>query len=233
MRLFHQLFEDNRRWADAMLAADPDYFERRAAFQAPHFLFIGGHDARVPSEAITGTKPGEVLMHRTIANQVHPGDFNTLAVIEYAVEVLDVPHIVVSGHYGCGGIKAAMRPLGHGLLDHWLHVVRELRQAHAVELATLPDDQAREDRLVELNVAKQVEQLARTPIIQRAWSRGGRPILHGIVYDVHDGLLRPLVSGLRDNGTVTSAMAEPVPSYVTAVHHEAPTGGDGPRPAVG
>jgi carbonic anhydrase len=222
MELFHQLFENNRRWAEAMTAADPDYFERRSAAQEPHFLFIGGHDSRVPSEAITGTKPGEVLMHRNIANQVHPSDLNTLSVVEYAVEVLDVRHIVVSGHYGCGGVKAAMRDMGHGLIDHWLHVVREVRLRHAAELVALPDDQAREDRLVELNVVAQVAQLARTPIIQRAWSRGKRPILHGMVYDVHDGLLRPLVSGLWDDATFAAAMAEPVRSYVTEIHHETP-----------
>jgi len=220
MELFHQLFENNRQWAEAMQSADPDYFNRRSARQEPQFLFIGGHDSRIPSEAITGTKPGEVLMHRNIANQVHPSDLNTLSVIEYAVESLDVRHIVISGHYGCGGVKAAMHNMGHGLLDHWLHVVRELRIQHDTELASLPDDQAREDRLVELNVVKQVFQLARTPIMQRAWSRGKRPIIHGMVYDVHDGLLRPLVSGLFDAATVDAAQRMPVKSYVTEIHHE-------------
>lgn len=220
MELYQQLFENNRRWADAVRADDPEYFERRSAIQEPHFLFIGGHDSRIPSEAITGTKPGEVLMHRNIANQVHPNDLNTLAVIEYAVEVLDVRHIVISGHYGCGGIRAAMREMGHGVIDHWLHVVREVRQQHAAELAALPDDQAREDRLVELNVAKQVFQLARTPIIQRAWSRGQRPILHGTVYDTHDGLLRPLVSGVCDDATLATAQSRPVTSYVAELQHD-------------
>jgi carbonic anhydrase len=224
MELYQALFENNRRWADAMRAEDPAYFDRRSAAQEPHFLFIGGHDSRIPSEAITGTKPGEVLMHRNIANQVHPNDLNTLAVVEYAVEVLDVRHIVVSGHYGCGGVRAAMREMGHGVIDHWLHVVRELRQQHADELAALPDAQAREERLTELNVAKQVFQLARTPIIQRAWARGQRPILHGTVYDTHDGLLRPLVSGVRDEATLAAALAAPVPSYLSALHPEAIAG---------
>lgn len=220
MEQFHQLFENNRQWAEAMQSADPDYFTRRSARQEPHFLFIGGHDSRIPSEAITGTKPGEVLMHRNIANQVHPSDLNTLSVIEYAVESLDVRHIVISGHYGCGGVKAAAHNMGHGLLDHWLHVVRELRIQHAAELAALPDDQAREDRLVELNVVKQLFQLARTPIMQRAWARGKRPIIHGMVYDVHDGLLRPLVSGLYDAETVDAAQRMPVKSYLTEIHHD-------------
>ena len=220
MEQFLQLFEKNRKWAESMREADPEYFERRSARQEPHFLFIGGHDSRIPSEAITGTLPGEVLMHRNIANQVHPSDFNTLAVIEYAVEVLDVKHIAVSGHYGCGGVKAAMGPMGHGIIDHWLHVVRELQFRHHDELAALPDDQSREDRMVELNVVKQVFQLARTPIIQRAWARGKRPILHGMVYDAHDGLLRPLISGLWDMDTVAKAHAQPVRSYVSEIHHE-------------
>ncbi len=223
MQLFHQLFENNRRWAEGMRASDPEYFERRSARQEPHFLFIGGHDSRIPSEAITGTRPGEVLMHRNIGNQVHPSDFNTLSVIEYAVEQLDVRHIVISGHYGCGGIKAAMDDMGHGLLDHWLHVVRELRLRHADELNALSDDQSREDRLVELNVVKQVFQLARTPIIQRAWSRGKRPLIHGMVYDVHDGLLRPLVSGLCDAATLATAHTKPVKSYVSELVHDGDT----------
>lgn len=220
MEQFLHLFENNRKWADAMRASDPEYFERRSARQEPHFLFIGGHDSRIPSESITGTLPGEVLMHRNIANQVHPSDFNTLSVIEYAVEVLDVKHIAISGHYGCGGVKAAMGPMGHGIIDHWLHVVRELKLRHADELAALPDEQSREDRLVELNVVKQVFQLARTPIIQRAWTRGKRPVLHGMVYDAHDGLLRPLISGLMDSESVATAHVMPVRSYVDELHHE-------------
>jgi carbonic anhydrase len=220
MEQFLHLFENNRKWAESMRATDPGYFDRRSARQQPHFLFIGGHDSRIPSESITGTLPGEVLMHRNIANQVHPNDFNTLSVIEYAVEVLDVKHIAISGHYGCGGVHAAMGAMGHGVMDHWLHVVRELKLRHADELAALPDEQSREDRLVELNVVKQVFQLARTPIIQRAWSRGKRPIIHGMVYDSHDGLLRPLLSGLMDTETVTKAQQLPVRSYVSEIHHD-------------
>ncbi len=223
MELFHKLFEANRTWAEAMRQSDPEYFERRAATQKPHFLFIGGHDSRIPSEAITGTAPGEVLMHRNIANQVHPNDFNTLSVLEFAVEILDVKHVVISGHYGCGGIHAAMSGVGHGVLDHWLHMVRELRYRHAAELDALPDQQTREDRLVELNVVEQVFQLARTPIIQRAWSRGARPILHGMVYDVHDGHLRPLISGLSDSTAVERARREPVTSHVRELHHGSAT----------
>ncbi len=223
MQQFLKLFEANRTWAEAMLETDSEYFERRSQQQEPHFLFIGGHDSRISSETITGTLPGEILMHRNIANQVHPGDFNTLSMIEYAVEVLDVKHIAVSGHYGCGGIKAAMAPMGHGIIDHWLYMVRELQFRHRDELEALPDDQAREDRLVELNVVKQVFQLARTPIIQRAWTRGKRPILHGVVYDSHDGLLRPLVAGLMDQETMQQAHDAPVRSFVSELHHEAKT----------
>ncbi len=220
MHQFLELFEKNRAWADAVRVADPGYFDDRSARQEPHFLFIGGHDARIPSQALTGTAPGEVLLHRNIANQVHPADFNTLSVVEYAVEVLDVKHIAIVGHYGCGGIKAARRTMGHGIIDHWLHVVRELAERHAEELAALPDEQAREDRLVELNAAKQVFQLARTPIIQRAWARGNRPIIHALVYDVHDGLLRPLVSGVCDAGTLAAAQQRPVESFISEIYHE-------------
>ncbi|MEE4185745.1 MAG: carbonic anhydrase [Gammaproteobacteria bacterium] len=220
MEKYKKLFEANRTWAESMVNSDAEYFERRSQRQEPYFLFIGGHDSRIPSEAITGTQPGEILMHRNMANQVHPNDFNTLSVIEYAVEVLDVKHIVIIGHYGCGGIKAAMAPMGHGIIDHWLHVVRELHLRHRDELAALPDDQSREERLVELNVVKQVFQLARTPIIQRAWARGQRPILHGSVYDSHDGLLRPLISALMDEESLAKAHDLPVPSYVSELHHE-------------
>jgi carbonic anhydrase len=220
MEKYKKLFEANRAWAESMVESDPDYFERRSQRQEPYFLFIGGHDSRIASEAITGTQPGEILMHRNMANQVHPNDLNTLSVIEYAVEVLDVKHIVIIGHYGCGGIKAAMAPMGHGIIDHWLHVVRELQFRHRDELLALSDEQSREERLVELNVVKQVFQLARTPIVQRAWARGQRPILHGSVYDSHDGLLRPLISGLMDQESVAQAHDLPVRSYVAELHHE-------------
>jgi carbonic anhydrase len=196
MHNYQRLFESNRAWADSMRAADPEYFERRAAGQQPHFLFIGCCDSRVPAEMLTGSKPGEIFTHRNIANQAHPNDLSMLSALEYAIEFLDVKHVLVCGHYGCGGIIAAMQPQRHGVVDHWLHVVRDVLRWHSTELSALPDDEARAHRLVELNVVEQVFQLTRTPVIQRAWERGRRPILHGLVYDIHDGLLKQLVTGV-------------------------------------
>ncbi len=196
MENYVRLFANNRAWATGMREADPTYFERRAAGQEPHFFFIGCCDSRVPAEMLTGSKPGEVFTHRNIANQAHPTDLNLLSSLEYAVEFLDVKHVLVCGHYGCGGVHAATLPQRHGVVDHWLHVVRDVYRWNADELAALPDDEARIHRLVELNVIEQVFQLSRTPIVQRAWAKGRRPILHGLVYDIHDGMLKELVTGL-------------------------------------
>ena len=196
MENYQKLFANNRAWANGIRASDPDYFERRAAGQEPHFFFIGCCDSRVPAELLTGAKPGEVFTHRNIANQAHPTDLNMLSALEYAVEVLDVKHVLVCGHYGCGGVKAAMGPQGHGIVDHWLHVVRDVYRWNSEQLEAIPDEEVRVGKLVELNVVEQVFQLSRTPVVQRAWLRGKRPILHGVVYDIHDGLLKELVSGL-------------------------------------
>jgi len=196
MQNYQKLFANNRDWASAIRSADPEYFERRAAGQEPHFFFIGCCDSRVPAELLTGTKPGEIFTHRNIANQAHPNDLSMLAALEYAVEYLDVKHVLICGHYGCGGVKAALGPPGHGVVDHWLHVIRDVYRWNREEIDALPDIDAKTNRLVELNVMKQVFQLSRTPVVQRAWAKGRRPILHGIVYDLHDGLLKELVSGL-------------------------------------
>ncbi len=196
MQSYDELFENNRAWAENIRRADPTYFERRVAGQEPHFLFIGCCDSRVPTEMLTGSKPGEMFTHRNIANQAHPNDLSMLSALEYAVEFLDVKHVLICGHYGCGGVKAAMMPPKHGVVDHWLHVVRDVYRWHMAELEQLADDAARLHRLVELNVVEQIFQLSRTPIVQRAWARGRRPILHGLVYDLHDGLLKELVSGI-------------------------------------
>ncbi len=196
MQNYNKLFENNRAWATSIRESDPGYFERRAAGQQPHFFFIGCCDSRVPAELLTGAKPGEVFTHRNIANQAHPNDLSMLAALEYAVEFLDVKHVLVCGHYGCGGVRASLSPQGHGVVDHWLHVVRDVHRWNVEEIDALPDDDARAHRLVELNVVEQVFQLSRTPVVQRAWAKGRRPILHGIVYDIHDGMLKELVSGL-------------------------------------
>jgi carbonic anhydrase len=196
MKHFEELFANNRKWATSVVASDPTYFERRASAQEPHFFFIGCCDSRVPAEMLTGAKPGEIFTHRNIANQAHPNDLSMLAALEYAVEFLDVTHVLVCGHYGCGGVKAATMEQGHGVVDHWLHVIRDVYRWHLPELNALSDETARMNRLVELNVVEQVYQLSRTPVVQRAWAKGKRPILHGVVYDIHDGLLKDLVTGM-------------------------------------
>lgn len=193
MEHFQRLFENNRRFVEEITKTDPDFFARRAGKQEPHFLFIGCADSRVPIEILTGVEPGEMFVHRNIANQVIPADLNLLSVLQYAVEVLDVKHVIVCGHLGCGGVNAAMTDDSFGLVDHWLAGVRETRRRHNDELTAIADHGTRANRLVELNVLRQVHQLARTPIVQEAWKRGSRPLLHGLVYDIKDGLLRELV----------------------------------------
>lgn len=196
MKTYEELFANNKAWAEGIRRADPTYFERRAKGQEPNFLFIGCCDSRVPGEMLTGSKPGELFTHRNIANQAHPNDLSMLSALEYAVDFLDVKHVLVCGHYGCGGVKAAMKPQKHGIVDHWLHVIRDVYRWHLDELELLPNEDAKANRLCELNVVEQIYQLSRTPVVQRAWERGRRPILHGLVYDIHDGLLKEMVSGI-------------------------------------
>ncbi len=228
MQNYQRLFANNRAWAKSVRESDPTYFERRAAGQEPHFFFIGCCDSRVPAELLTGAKPGEIFTHRNIANQAHPNDLSMLAALEYAVEFLDVKHVLVCGHYGCGGVKAATLPQGHGVVDHWLHVVRDVYRWNAEELLAIPDDEARIHRLVELNVVEQVFQLSRTPVVQRAWAKGKRPILHGLVYDIHDGMLKEVVTGLD-----SEEQARLLRSQVTGpVSAEKPRGASGDIPAV-
>jgi carbonic anhydrase len=192
MEHLRRLFANNRRFAEEVKKIEPDFFEKRAAKQEPHFLFIGCADSRVPIEMLTGVAPGEMFVQRNIANQVVAADLNLLSVLQYAVEVLDVEHVIVCGHYQCGGVKAAMGDDSFGLVDHWLAGVRETRKRHRAELDVMPGE-AQFDRLVELNVLRQVYHLGRTPIVQNAWKRGRRPLLHGVVYDIKDGLMKELV----------------------------------------
>ena len=194
MEDLRRLFDNNRALVEQVTRDDPDFFRRKAGKQEPHFLFIGCADSRVPLETLTGVMPGEMFVHRNIANQVVPADLNLLSVLQYAVEVLDVKHVIVCGHHECGGVKAAMGDANHGLVDHWLAGIRDSIQRHRSELSFYENDQLRFDRLVELNVLRQVFNLARTPIVQNAWKRGRRPILHGVVYGLKDGLLRQLVT---------------------------------------
>ena len=215
MQNYLSLFARNRAWADAMRAADSGYFSRRADSQQPHFLFIGCCDSRVPAELLMDANPGEIFTHRNIANQAHPTDFNLQSALEYAVEVLNVKHVLVCGHYGCGGVQVAMEPPGHLLVDHWLQEVRDIQLRHRAELEALDDERARLNRLVELNVLEQVFQLSRTPIVRHSWLKGRRPILHGLVYDINDGLLRELVSGVDGEDKALELRTAVADEYVT------------------
>lgn len=196
MQDYLHLFAHNREWAKAQLEQDATFFDRHAEQQNPGFLFIGCCDSRVPIELLTGAKPGEIFVHRNIANQAHPTDLSMLSALEYAIEVLDVKNILVCGHFDCGGVKAAMGAPGHLVVDHWLEAIRDIHVRHELELNALPDPQSRFNRLVELNVLEQVFQLSRTPIVRHAWARGRRPTIHGIVYDINDGLIKEVVSGV-------------------------------------
>ncbi len=196
MKTYLEIFQNNQRWANSILNTDPEYFARHVAGQAPNFLFIGCCDSRVPLELLTGAKPGEVFTHRNIANQVHLNDLSVLSVLEYAINVLDVKHVIVCGHYNCGGVLAAMDKPKHGIVDNWLQVVRDIHFRHRDEIDHLATQAEQARRLVELNVLEQVFNLSRTPTVQHAWERGARPVLHGVVYDVRDGLLKELVSNV-------------------------------------
>lgn len=199
MKELLRLLENNRRWAESNARQDPEFFASRARGQTPRFLAIGCSDSRVPLEMLTGAEPGEMFVHRNIANQVYPSDLNALAVLQYAIEALRVPHVLVLGHYGCAGVQASLGDIPYGLVDNWLGDVRDVRRRHAPELDALPDDAARLDRLVELNILHQVLNLARTPVIQSAWRNGRLPMLHGLVFDLHNGLMKPLVSEVCTN----------------------------------
>jgi carbonic anhydrase len=206
MENLRRLFENNRQLVTQITRDDPEYFARRAKKQEPHFLFIGCADSRVPIETLTGVAPGEMFVHRNIANQAQSADLNLLSVLQYAVEVLDVKHVIVCGHYECGGVKAAMGDATNGLVDYWLAGIRDTVRRHQSELEVMGDAHERVKRVVELNVLRQVYNLTRTPIVQNAWKRGRRPLLHGMVYDIHDGLLKDLVLEVDGQDKVRSLL---------------------------
>jgi carbonic anhydrase len=185
------LFTNNRRWAAEKLEQDPQFFSRLASQQAPAYLWIGCSDSRVPANQIVGLAPGEVFVHRNVANLVLHSDMNCLSVLQYAVEVLQVRHIIVCGHYGCGGVSTAVQPRSRGLISNWLRPIRELAELHASALDGL-DGTARENRLCEFNVIRQVQNVANTTIVQDAWHHGQTLSVHGLCYGVEDGLLRDL-----------------------------------------
>ncbi|MCP5027115.1 MAG: carbonate dehydratase [Actinomycetia bacterium] len=197
----HDLLEANRVWAAAMAEQDPDYFARLASQQSPHYLWIGCSDSRVPANQIVGLPPGEVFVHRNIANLVVPSDLNCLSVLQYAVDVLEVRHVVVTGHYGCGGVGAAIHNDRLGLADNWLRHVGSIMRDNQAELEEL-DAGDQHARLCEINVRTQVLNVGRTTIVQDAWERGQELALHGWIYDIHDGLLRGLEVDIADPETL-------------------------------
>jgi carbonic anhydrase len=190
--LVDDLIEKNRVWAVRMLAEDPDFFRRLEAQQAPRYLWIGCSDSRVPANTIVGLDPGELFVHRNVANLASPQDANYLSVLQFAVDVLKVRHIMVVGHYGCGGVSAAVDGQRRGLVDHWLHPIREIAHAHRSELDVIAEPRARLDRLCELNVVRQVRNVASDVFVVDAWARGQNLSVHGWIYSIANGLIRDL-----------------------------------------
>ncbi len=186
------LFERNRIWAARMRRADPDLFDRLSEDQNPRYLWIGCADSRVPANQVVDLPPGTVFVHRNIANVVHPTDLSALAVLQFAIEKLRVRDIIVCGHYGCGGVAAAIRGTARGPLQHWLRGLRDLYMDHRDELESMPDQQKRANRLSELNVLQQVRGVANNPIVEVAWSEGRALTVHGVIYDLEDGHLHDL-----------------------------------------
>lgn len=193
MQSYEKLLLENHVWATDKVKQDPEYFKRLADLQSPEFLWIGCSDSRVPANEITGTQPGEIFVHRNVANLVVNTDVNLLAVLDFAVTHLKVRHVIVCGHYGCGGIKAASTQADYKpVLNMWLRNIKDVIRHHREELSGIKDDEERNDRLVELNVKEQVMNLAKTTIIQKCWSKEQRPHLHGWVYGLKDGIIKPV-----------------------------------------
>jgi len=192
MRILKTLFENNKRWADGIKEKDPDFFTKLSKQQNPEYLWIGCSDSRVPANEIVGLIPGEVFVHRNIANLVVHTDLNCLSVIQFAVEVLKIKHIIVCGHYGCGGIKAAVENKDHGLIDNWLQHIRDIYRFHKIELDALANDVAKYNILCEINVKEQVLNVCKTTIVKNVWNSGGELSVHGWIYDIKNGLLQDL-----------------------------------------
>ena len=192
MKILKKLFDNNREWARKIKETDPDFFIKLSRQQNPEYLWIGCSDSRVPSNQIVGMLPGEIFVHRNIANVVIHTDLNCLSVIQYAVEVLKVKHIIVCGHYGCGGIRAALEKRAYGLIDTWLRHIKDVYRHHQVRLDAIVDDNERLDLLCELNVIEQVANVCHTSIVQKAWASGQELSVHGWIYSIEDGILKDL-----------------------------------------
>jgi carbonic anhydrase len=192
MKSYEKLLLENKAWALEKFQNDPNYFIKLSGIQTPEFLWIGCSDSRVPANEITGTSPGEIFVHRNIANMVVHTDVNLLSVLEYAVNFLHVKHVIVCGHYGCGGVKASMTQHNLGIINKWIMHIKDVQRIHVDELQAISDIEARTNRLVELNVMEQVTNLAKTSIIQKAWKDRQGPHLHGWVYGLDNGLIKPI-----------------------------------------
>jgi len=192
MQLLKHLFDNNKKWAESIKQEHPGFFQQLSAQQAPEYLWIGCSDSRVPANEIIGLMPGDVFVHRNVANVVVHSDLNCLSVIQFAVEILKVKHIIVCGHYGCGGIKAAMTNDKHGLIDNWLRDIKDIYRLNEKSINTLATQQQKVDRMCELNVIEQVRSVVHTTIVQDAWDRGQSLAVHGWIYSIGDGLLRDL-----------------------------------------
>jgi carbonic anhydrase len=201
MRVLKQLFDKNRNWAEQVKKNDPDFFTNLSSQQNPEYLWIGCADSRVPANQIVDTPPGEIFVHRNIANVVVHTDLNALSVIQYAVEVLKVKHIIVCGHYGCGGVRAAMEKTEHGLIDNWLRHIKDVYRYHESQFAGLQHDEDKVNLLCELNVIEQVANVCHTTIVQNAWKNGQQLAVHGWIYNLSDGILQDLdvcITGLDE-----------------------------------
>ena len=208
MRVLPELFENNRRWAASCIARQPDFFSGLKAQQAPAYLWIGCSDSRVPANEIVGLRPGELFVHRNVANVVVHSDLNCLSVLQYAVDVLKVRHVIVCGHYGCGGVRAALEDAKLGLIDNWLRHVQDVRAKHHMEVDNAGSPDARADRLCELNVIEQAVHVCKTTVVQDAWARGQALAVHAWIYALDDGRLRDFgfsVTGSRDVGYVAAS----------------------------
>lgn len=209
MRELSQLFANNRAWADEMLRREPDFFARLARQQSPRYFWIGCSDSRVPANQIVGLLPGEMFVHRNVANVVVHSDLNCLSTLQFAVDVLCVSHVIVCGHYGCGGVASALRDDHLGLIDNWLRHVQDVRVKHRIQLAKLNSEKEQHDRLCELNVIEQVVNVCHTTVVREAWTRGQKLTVHGWIYGLGDGLL-------RDLGMCIGTESEIVPCHAAA-----------------
>ena len=192
MKSYEKLLENNKSWARESIEKDPEFFNRLKNTQTPEYLWIGCSDSRVPPDSITGTLPGEIFIHRNIANMVVNTDLNMLSVLQYSVEVLKVKHIIVCGHYGCGGVKAAMTNSSLGIIDKWLRNIKDVHRFNREEVDAIENEDEKIDRMIELNVKEQVMNLSKTSIVQRAWKNSNAPDIHGWVYGLNSGLIKPI-----------------------------------------